>query len=95
MKLVEKILDEYFLRKLILRIEIILLCYRYLDYKTLVRDKTLYVYAKFRIENDKQYKEIYSLPKAESFTALVNWQEFETRLKEYIQEYIKNEKNQF
>ena len=95
MRLVEKILDEYYLRRLILKIELILLLYRYLDYKTLVRDNRLYIYVKFKIENDKQYKEIYSLPKAESFTALVNYKEFEDRLKEYIQEYIKDEKNKF
>ena len=91
MKIIEKILDKYYAKKLDDFVKFIELEY-YLDFKHIYTKKDILIQVKEKRYNDDEYLEIIHLKKKDSFIHLCNRNKLEKYIKKIINEYGKKQR---
>lgn len=89
--MIERILDNYYTKKLIQRLKFTSISY-YLDFKYIYEKDRVLVQCKNKKYNDKLYKTIFCIIKKESILYLCDYVNLRTQFNEIIKDYIEENK---
>jgi hypothetical protein len=89
--MIEKILDNYYSKRLIDKLKMTE-CIYCLDFKNIIEKNEVVVYCKIRKYKDKNYTRIMNFPKKYVFYYLSNYDNFRNDIEECIKEYYKEER---
>lgn len=89
--MIERILNNYFQKKLINRLKFSLLIY-YLDFKYIFTKNKISVQCKRKKYNDEEYVNVFKIDKEDCYYYLCNYEKFIANVKKLINDYYKEEK---
>lgn len=91
MKIINKILDNYYTQKLLERIDYIFIM-RNLDYKFITIGNIIDIKVKNRKYDNKYYTSVGTISKCRAFHYLINMDDFITNISSRVDEYSKDNK---